>query len=205
MLSRQGVLLAQFSFTDALRPGAQAAIVALKSAGLDLEIISGDRPDAVKAIADTLGIPTCAGAVMPGGKADRIAALSAQGHKALMVGDGLNDAPALVAAHVSMAPASAADVGRNAADFVFLHNDLGAVPLAVKVARRAGHLIRQNFVLSILYNAIALPIAIAGLVNPFLAAIAMSLSSIVVVLNALRLGRNVRLPRPAPLPAGTRP
>jgi Cu2+-exporting ATPase len=205
VLSRHGVLLARFSFNDALRPGADAAIAALEAEGLALEIISGDRPDAVAAIADRLGIAARAAAVLPGGKAARIAALGADGHKTLMVGDGLNDAPALVAAHVSMAPASAADVGRNAADFVFLHNDLGAVPLAVSVARRAGKLIRQNFALSILYNVIALPIAVAGLVNPFLAAIAMSLSSVVVVLNALRLGWGHERPAPAQIPVPVRP
>ncbi len=188
VLSSDGRLAARFSFADAERPQARAAIDNLRVHGLRLEVLSGDTPAAAQATASSLGIDNVAGGLLPAQKLGHLDALAAQGRRVLMVGDGLNDAPALVAAHVSMAPASAADIGRNAADFVFLRDGLDAVPVALGVSRAAGRLVRQNFALAIAYNAIALPIAIAGYVTPLIAALAMSLSSVIVVANALRLG-----------------
>jgi Cu2+-exporting ATPase len=185
-LAKDGSRLADFRFEDRLRADAAMAVAELKHRGLGVEIVSGDREIAVRPIAAELGVPYLA-AVLPGEKTAHIAALQSSGQKVLMVGDGLNDAPALAAAHASMAPASAADVGRNAADLVFLHESLSAIPRAIGIARNAGRLVRQNFAFAVAYNAVAVPVAIMGHVTPLLAAIAMSGSSIVVVANALRL------------------
>jgi len=189
VLSKNGQSLCGFRFQDDLRPGARPAIAALRSRGLSLEILSGDREASVGRLAAALDIPYTAQAA-PMEKTLRVEALGVSGRKVLMVGDGLNDAPALVAAHVSMAPGTAADVGRNAADFVFLRDSLDAVPAALEIAQEAGHLVRQNLWLAVGYNAIAIPVAVLGHATPLLAAVAMSLSSILVVANALRLGRS---------------
>ncbi|QDY99877.1 cadmium-translocating P-type ATPase [Nitratireductor mangrovi] len=187
VLSHNGIARVVFRFEERLRPGAEDAVDDLRSRGLDVGLISGDRPAAVAAVADRLAISSFDAGVLPGDKAARLAALAAEGRKTLMVGDGLNDAPALAAAHVSMAPATAADIGRNAADFVFLRESLAAVPLAIDISRKAGRLIRQNFALAIVYNLLAVPVAIAGLVTPLIAAVAMSVSSLLVIGNAMRL------------------
>jgi P-type Cu2+ transporter len=187
VLSRDGQLIESFRFEDQIRPGALEAIAQLKQCGLEVEIVSGDQRPVVRQLAFEIGVQRFQAGVLPRDKASRLAALAASGRKALMVGDGLNDAPALAAAHVAIAPATAADVGRNAADFVFLRESLEVVPLTIRVARQAGRLIRQNFALATAYNAVALPIAMLGHVTPLIAALAMSLSSIIVVANALRL------------------
>lgn len=187
VFSCDGRPVAAFTFSDRLRPGAQSLIERLRNTGIAMEIVSGDNEPAVRAIAEQLDITAFTADILPGGKLDRMRSLTEQGHKVLMVGDGLNDGPALIAAHVSMAPASAADVGRNSADFVFLQDSLETVFLAYRISRDAGSLIRQNFVIAIGYNVVALPVAILGYATPFIAALAMSLSSTVVVANALRL------------------
>lgn len=148
--------------------------------------MSGDRDEPVRRLAAALDVPYLAG-VSPAGKTEHVAELTASGRHVLMVCDGLNDTPALAAAHASMAPASAADVNRNAADLVFLRDSLMAVPQAIAVARNAGQLVRQNLFLAVGYNAIAVPIAILGHITPLIAAVAMSASSLIVIANALRL------------------
>ncbi|MEP9399637.1 cation-translocating P-type ATPase [Mesorhizobium sp. KR2-14] len=187
VLTKNGRMLAQFVFEDRLRDGATDAVRQLSGKSLRMEVLSGDRPAAVAMLSQALGIKDFRAGVLPGDKAGRVAELAAEGRKVLMVGDGLNDAPALVAAHVSMAPATAADVGRNAADFVFLRESLAAVPLALRISRDSGRLIRQNLAIAGIYNVIAVPIAILGYVTPLVAALSMSFSSVLVVSNALRL------------------
>ena len=189
MLSLNGRPMEAYAFDDAVRPGATEAVAELRGRGFALEMISGDQRPVVARLAGALGIEEAHAAMLPADKIARIRALAGEGRKVLMVGDGINDAPALAAAHVSIAPAGAADIGREAADFVFLHESLEAVPFALAVARAARSLIRQNFALAAIYNLVALPVAIAGLVTPLIAALAMSGSSLLVVGNALRLGR----------------
>ncbi|HWJ88257.1 MAG TPA: heavy metal translocating P-type ATPase [Pelagibacterium sp.] len=189
ILARDGKAQAAFDFEDTERPGLHEAIDDLKRRGLNVELLSGDSAPVVAELAQRLGIETARGEVYPADKLARIRKLQAQGRKVLMVGDGLNDSPALAAADVSMAPANAADVGRNAAGLVFLSESLDAVPYAIETAHQSRRLVTQNFVLAIGYNAIALPVAFLGHITPLAAAIAMSSSSIIVVANALRLVR----------------
>lgn len=189
VLSLDGIERATYLFEDMLRPRARSSIEALNNFGLELGILSGDRAPVVAKLAADLGIDNWRAGLTPREKAGACADASARGRRVLMVGDGINDAPALSAAHVSMAPATAADVGRQAADFVFMRDGLEAVPFAIEASRRAGRLIRENFALAIGYNVIAVPIALLGYATPLIAAVAMSTSSIIVVANALRLNR----------------
>ncbi len=178
-------------FADRLRPDAGEAITRLKALGIEASILSGDNAGTVGEAARITGL-LARSSVSPAEKLDAIAMAQARGHRVLMAGDGLNDGPALAAADASIAPGSASDVGRQAADFVFLGDSLLALPRAVAASRRTMRVVRQNFVLAIAYNVLAVPLAILGQLTPLLAAAAMSTSSLIVIANSLRLVRAAR-------------
>jgi Cu2+-exporting ATPase len=176
-----------FTFADALRPGAEEAVTTLVKQGKRVILMSGDTTPAVKALAERLGIAEWLAEALPADKAARVATLTDKGAHVLMVGDGLNDTAALAAAHVSISPASALDAARVASDIVLLGNDLTPIGAACETAKSATRRIRENFRIATVYNIVAVPLAVAGLCSPLIAALAMSLSSITVSLNALRL------------------
>ncbi|WP_304617600.1 heavy metal translocating P-type ATPase [Paracoccus sp. (in: a-proteobacteria)] len=179
----------RLEFTDRLRPGAGECVARLRAEGRRVILLSGDRPAAVAHLADELGISEWHAGISPTGKADLVGRLSDEGARVLMVGDGLNDTAALARAHASISPASALDAARVASDMVLTGKDLLPVAEAVAVAERATRRIRENFAISFGYNVVAVPIALAGFATPLIAALAMSISSITVTLNALRLNR----------------
>ncbi|ASG20455.1 heavy metal translocating P-type ATPase metal-binding domain-containing protein [Nitrospirillum viridazoti] len=186
--SRCGQPPRRFLFTDRPRRDAAAVVAELKAAGYRVELLSGDRAVTAQALAAEVGIDIVRADARPAEKCAHLAALRAEGRKVLMVGDGLNDAAALAAADVSLSPASAVDVTQTAADVVFQGDGLAAVAETLAVARRARALVRQNLAFTLLYNLCAVPVAIAGFATPFVAAAAMSGSSLAVMANALRLG-----------------
>jgi Cu2+-exporting ATPase len=174
-------------FTDTLRDGAAETVAALKAAGRRVILLSGDTRGAVEAFAHRIGIEEVIAEALPQEKAALVTELSDAGAKVLMVGDGLNDTAALAAAHVSISPASALDAARTASDMVLMGRSLAPIADAHTTSGSAARRIRENFTIATVYNVLAVPLAIAGLATPLIAALAMSLSSITVSLNALRL------------------
>lgn len=192
---RHGDACHVFAVRQRLRPDAVAAIAALQQSGLEVEILSGDRELAVRHAAESLGVHEWRAGVTPADKIARIDDLTRQGFRVMMVGDGMNDAPALAAAHVSMSPVTATHLSQATADLVFLGERLAPVVAAIDFSRKALRLMRQNLWLAAGYNLLAVPLAIAGLATPLVAAAAMSGSSLLVILNALR-ARSVAQRRP---------
>lgn len=177
-----------FSFTEELRAGAEEACASLRARGIELALLSGDQAEPVSRVAAALGIERAEAALLPGEKLAWLQARADEGRKVLMVGDGLNDGPALAAAHASISPSSAVDAAKTAAGLVFTGSRLTAVTEAYTTARIARRRAFQSFAIALCYNAVAVPLATLGLITPLLAALAMSSSSILVVLNALRKG-----------------
>jgi len=187
-LNEPGRAPVRFGFVDRLRDDARDTVAALKASGRTIALLSGDRAMAVAAVAERAGIEDWQAQCVPAGKVARLEQWRANGRRVCMIGDGLNDAPALAAAHASISPATAADISQTAADVVFQGELLGPVDTVLRTARSALRIVRQNFALALLYNAVTIPLAMAGLVTPIIAAASMSASSVLVVLNALRLG-----------------
>lgn len=168
---------------EALRPGVEDAIAELD---LPCEVVTGDTDLPAQALAARLSLPVISNAT-PQAKLDRLQALSDEGERVLMVGDGLNDTAALARAHASIAPSTALEASRNAADIVILKDSFADLPLIIRVARATRRLSQQNFGIAALYNCIAVPIALAGYATPLAAALAMSVSSLTVLANAQRM------------------
>ncbi|WP_020593293.1 cation-translocating P-type ATPase [Kiloniella laminariae] len=186
-LSSGDKISVRFTFTDSLREDAVGAVALSRHYLGSAELLSGDRKATVTLAAKELGLKIWRAEANPKDKIIRLEELARENKKVLMIGDGLNDAPALATAFVSASPATASDISQTAADFVFQGNRLKPMIEAISIARKAKALIFQNFGLAILYNTVAVPLAMAGYVTPLIAALAMSGSSIVVTLNALRL------------------
>jgi P-type Cu2+ transporter len=185
----EGAAPVPFHFEDRLRNDARETIAALRARGLEVELLSGDSEERVARAAAAAGIDRWTARATPQSKARRLQELEAGGRKVLMVGDGLNDAGAIAGAHASLAPGGAVDVSRLASDCVFSGDSLAAVTRIIDISRAARARMRENFAIAAAYNLLAVPIALAGWATPLVAAIAMSASSAVVTLNALRLSR----------------
>lgn len=187
LLANEQQLLAWISLVDEVRPDAAALIQNLKARGIAVELLSGDQSGAVAQLAAQLGIDSFIAGAKPGDKLSRLSQCQAAGDKVLMVGDGINDVPVLAGADVSIAMASASDLAQTRADVVLLNNRLHVLVEALELAQRTKAVIRQNLRFSLAYNLLALPLAAAGMVPPWLAAIGMTASSLLVIFNALRL------------------
>ena len=182
-------LMAMFQLADILRPRAVETIRQVREAGIQVHMISGDSAPEVKRIADACGISLWQGRALPRDKQNYLSELKSAGKLVVMVGDGVNDAPVLAAADASLAMGSGASLSQLSADAVILGGRFDSIASAVSVSRKTMQVIRQNLVWSFMYNLLVLPPAIAGWLSPWMAGIGMSLSSVLVVLNALRITR----------------
>jgi Cu2+-exporting ATPase len=182
-------LVARFDLEDEIRPGARETLAQLKMLGLRPALVSGDNAAAVQRVADALDIEDRYADCSPEDKLEIIRATQQSGDAVIMVGDGINDAPVLAGADASVAPVHGALLAQTSADVIMLGESLAPLVLGIRLARKTMRIVRQNLAWAVVYNAVALPLAAVGLVPPWAAAIGMSASSLIVVLNALRLSR----------------
>jgi Cu2+-exporting ATPase len=194
--------LACFRIAEALRPDARASVDLLRASGLSIELLSGDASSRVEEVARELGVARCRGDASPADKLAAVAALQVGGHRVAMVGDGLNDAPVMARADVSFAIGDGPALTRSHADFVLLSGMLADVAAARAIAQRAMRVVRQNLAWAIAYNAICVPVALLGWFPPWAAGLGMATSSLVVVVNALRIDPG---PRARPVPGTSAP
>jgi Cu2+-exporting ATPase len=178
-----------FEFDEELRPDAAGALQSLREQGLGLRLLSGDAPASVQTIAQRLNLEHARGGATPEDKLAAIKQLQSQGHRVLMVGDGMNDGPVLACADVSFALAHGSALAQQRSDFIVLGSRLAEVPATRRLAKRTLRVMRQNLAWALAYNAACVPLALAGMLPPWAAGAGMALSSLLVVLNALRLSR----------------
>jgi Cu2+-exporting ATPase len=191
-LGSDSQLMARFAIAEQVRADAPAALAALQAAGISLAIASGDQAGPVRAAAQQLGIHTWHAGLQPTGKLELVRRMQQNGRIVGMVGDGINDSPVLAGADVSVAVGTGTSLAQHAADCILMGAGLAALPAAVVHARRTMHIVRQNLWWAVIYNVVAVPLAITGMLAPWLAALGMSASSLLVTFNALRLGRMPR-------------
>jgi len=195
VLSCDGIARAGWDFDEMLRDDARMAVAAWRERGLDVELLSGDAPERVAAIAARVHLTRWRGGASPEEKLAHVAALQACGHRVLMIGDGVNDAPVLARAQVSVAMGQGADLAKSRADALLVSDRLGAITAALSLARRTRQVARQNLAWSALYNAACVPMALVGWLPPWAAGLGMATSSLLVVANAARLGRDTAIRR----------
>jgi len=186
-LGKKNQWLAVFDLQDEIRKEAKQSIEKLQAMGIKVSLLSGDNPQAVKVVSQALGIESASAELLPADKLAKVQQYQSQGEVVAMIGDGVNDAPVLAAADVSIAMGSGSQLAQASADMILLSENLAQLPSSIQLSKRMQSIIHQNFAWAIVYNLVAIPLAAMGWVLPWMAAIGMSMSSLVVVLNALRL------------------